>query len=56
MINRPSKLKQPLFQHIYLLADELSQANHRFIQNKTAAKSHDSHLCKPMQPYRVDPN
>lgn len=56
MINRYAPLKQPLFQHIYLLADELAQANHRFIRNKTAPHSNDSHLCKPSQPYRVDPN
>lgn len=56
MINRTTKLKQPLFQHIYLLADELSQANHRFMQSKAAPKSNDSHLCKPMHPYRADPN
>lgn len=54
-MNRPSKLNQPLFQHIYLLADELSQATHRFIQSRsTSAASH--HLSKPLQTYRVDPN
>ncbi|QJW47204.1 hypothetical protein HA075_16185 [bacterium BFN5] len=55
MINKPATLKQPLFEHIYLLADELSQANHRFIQNKTA-KSNDRQLCKPRHLWRFEPS